>query len=84
MCVRAQLCLTLYNPMDCSLQDSSVHGSFQEEILEWAVISSSTESSPSRDQTHVSCVSFAGGFFTTSATWEAQRVWHISRQLLHP
>ena len=30
-----QLCLTLSNPMDCSLPGSSVHGSFQAKVLEW-------------------------------------------------
>ena len=30
-----QSCLTLCNPMDCSLQGSSVHGIFQARILEW-------------------------------------------------
>ena len=32
-CVQA--CLTLCNPMDCSLPGSSVHGIFQARILEW-------------------------------------------------
>ena len=31
----AQSCLTLCNPMDCSLPGSSVHGIFQARILEW-------------------------------------------------
>ena len=31
----AQLCLTLRNPMDCSLPGSSVHGIFQARVLEW-------------------------------------------------
>ena len=30
-----QLSLTLYDPMDCSLAGSSVHGILQEGILEW-------------------------------------------------
>ena len=30
-----QLCLTLYDFMDCSLPGSSVHGIFQARILEW-------------------------------------------------
>ena len=34
-----QLCLTLCNPMDCSLPGSSVHGIFQARILEWVAIS---------------------------------------------
>ena len=35
----AQSCLTLCNPMDCSLPGSSVHGIFQAWILEWGAIS---------------------------------------------
>ena len=30
-----QSCLTLYDPMDCSLPGSSVHGIFQARVLEW-------------------------------------------------
>ena len=30
-CVSAQLCLTLFNPLNCSLPDSSVHGILLEE-----------------------------------------------------
>ena len=34
----AQSCLTLSNPMDCSLQGSSIHGIFQARVLEWGAI----------------------------------------------
>ena len=34
----AQLCPTLSDPMDCSLAGSSVHGIFQERVLEWGAI----------------------------------------------
>ena len=34
----AQLCLTLCDPMDCSLPGSSVHGILQGRILEWVAI----------------------------------------------
>ena len=34
----AQSCLTLCNPMDCSLPGSSIHGNFQARVLEWGVI----------------------------------------------
>ena len=34
----AQLCLTLCDPMDCSLSGSSVHGIFQARVLEWGAI----------------------------------------------
>ena len=37
-----QSCLTLCNPMDCSLPGSSVHGTFQAKILEWVAIFFST------------------------------------------
>ena len=33
-----QLCLTLCDPMDCSLSGSSVHGILQARILEWVAI----------------------------------------------
>ena len=34
----AQPCLTLSDPMDCSLPGSSVHGIFQARVLEWVAI----------------------------------------------
>ena len=34
----AQSCLTLRNPMDCSLPGSSFHGIFQARVLEWDAI----------------------------------------------
>ena len=34
----AQSCLTLPNPMDCSLPGFSVHGIFQARVLEWVAI----------------------------------------------
>ena len=34
----AQSCLTLSDPMDCSLPSSSVHGIFQARALEWGAI----------------------------------------------
>ena len=33
-----QLCLTLRNPMYCSLPGSSIHGIFQARVLEWVAI----------------------------------------------
>ena len=34
----AQSCLTLSDPMDCSLPGSSIHGVFQARVLEWVAI----------------------------------------------
>ena len=39
----AQSCLTLSNPMDCSLPGSSVHGIFQARVLEWVATAFSTD-----------------------------------------
>ena len=61
MCVLcAQLCPALWDPMNCSPPDSSVHGVFQARVLEWVAISYSRGSSWSKDQTRVSCVSRIG------------------------
>ena len=38
-----QSCLTLSDPMDCSLPGSSVHGIFQARVLEWGAIAFSAE-----------------------------------------
>ena len=57
-----QLCLTLFNPMDCSLPGSYVHGILQAGILEWDAISFSRGSSWPRDWTPVSGT--AGRHFT--------------------
>ena len=72
VCLVAQSCPTLCNPLACSRLDCSVHGIFQARILEWVAISSSRESSWLRDPSHVSCVScIAGRFFTCWAFGEA-------------
>ena len=42
-----QSCLTLWDPMDCSLRGSSTHGIFQARVLEWGAIAfSRTASNP--------------------------------------
>ena len=60
MCVRAQSCPTLCNPMDYSLPSSSVLGMIQARILEGVAVPSSRVSSPPRDQTLSSDVSCIG------------------------
>ena len=66
----AQSCLTLCNPMDCSLPDSSVQG-IQARILEWVAIPFSRGIFPTRDQIHVSHI--AGGFFTIWTTKQCRQ-----------
>ena len=64
-----QSCLTLCDPMDCSLRGSSVHGIILAKILEWIVISFSRGSSQSRDRTWVSCASYIAGGFLSLSYW---------------
>ena len=70
VCLVAQFCLTLGNPLDCCPSGSSVHGILQTRILEWVAMPSSRASSLPRDRTRVSCT--ADGFFTIWVTREAQ------------
>ena len=71
VCVHAQFCQTLCDPVDCSPPGSSVHRISQTRILEWAAISSSRGSSRLRDRT---CVSFSFWIHRRTlyrwATWE--------------
>ena len=65
-----QLCPTVWDPMDCSLPGSSVHGIFQARVLEWVAISFSRGSSQPRYWTWVSHI--ACRHFTLWAPREAQ------------
>ena len=71
MCVRLsfQLCPALYDPMDCSPPDSSVHGILQARILEWAAMPSSRGLPDPGIEPKSSAL--AGVFFTTNATGKA-------------
>ena len=72
ICICAQLCLILCDPMDCSPPGSSAHGIFQAKTLECTAISFSRGSSQSRDWTHVYCISCSGRWILYHwATWEA-------------
>ena len=74
-CVRVKslrLCLTLCDPMDCSLLIPSVHAILQARILEWVATPSSGESSQPRDRTLISYVSCIDTHVLYHfATWEA-------------
>ena len=65
----SQSCPTLFNPMNCSLPGSSVHGILQARILEWVATSFFRGSSKPRDRTQVFCI--AGIFFTLWTIREA-------------
>ena len=52
----AKLCPTLFDPINCSLSNSSVHGISQARILELAAIAFFRGSSQPRDWTLTSCI----------------------------
>ena len=67
MCVHAQSCPTLCDPVDCSLRGSSVHGILQARKLgEWSFLSlgdlPDLETKPTSPVSHA----LVGGFFTTA------------------
>ena len=69
-----QSCPTLGNPMGCSPPNSSVHGIILARILEWGAMPSARgASNPGIDSASLMSPALAGRFFTTGATWEAQR-----------
>ena len=69
-CVKSlQLCLTLFDPMDCSLPGSSVHGIIQARILEWIAMPPPEDlPNPGIKPESLMSPALAGGFFTTSIT----------------
>ena len=69
----AQSCPTLYDPMDCSPPDPSIHEIFPARILQWVAMPRSRGSSQPRDRTHVSCM--AGRFFTDEPPGEAHFIY---------
>ena len=70
-----QACPTLCNPTDCSPPGSSVHGIVQARTLGGGGgLPFPSPGDLSKDQTRfpqVSCTALAGGFLTTSTSWEA-------------
>ena len=72
-------CPTLCDPMGCSPPGSSVHGILQARILEWVAMPSSRGSSrPRIELVSLMSPALTGGFFTTSAIWEAQGSVYLS------
>ena len=63
----AQSCLTLSNPMDCNLPGSSIHGIFQERVLEWVAVVFSNSSSNSCNSCEIPPVCL--DFFTQLLLW---------------
>ena len=66
-----QSCLTLSNPVDCSLPGSSVHGIFQARVLDWGAIAFSWQSA---FPLAPFCLSFPDIPHMGGAEWSMQRV----------
>ena len=77
-------CLTFCGPVDCSLPGSSVLGILQARIpLPWSGLPFSPPGVPPAPGTEPMCLpspALAGGFFTSSTTWETQKC--VKRHLL--
>ena len=84
VCVLTQSCPTLYNPRNCNLPSSSVHGILQaRKILEWVAMLSSRGFSWLRDWTCVFCVSWISkGILYHLQGWVSKEHPALSCQLL--
>ena len=85
MCAQSlQSCPTPFNPMNCSPPSFSVHRILQARILEWVGMPSSKDlPNPGIELTSLMSPVLAGGFFTTSTTWEAPKVSSSTRVQKH-
>ena len=66
-----QLCPTLCGPMGCSLPGFSVHEISQEYWSGLPLPGPGDHPNPGIEPASLASPALAGGFFTTSATWEA-------------
>ena len=64
--------VTLYDPIDCSQLDSSVHGILQARILEWVAIPFSSRSSPPGIK--LASPALSGRFFTTESPGKSHKM----------
>jgi len=73
VCSDGQLCLTLSDPIDCSLTGSSIYGALQARILDGEPFPPPGDlPSSGIEPTTFTSPALASRFFTTSATREAQ------------
>ena len=67
-----QWCPTLCGSLDCSPPGPSVHGMLQARMLQWVLCPPPEDlPHPETEPVSLTALALAGGFFTTSATWEA-------------
>ena len=71
----SQLCLTLSDPMDCSLLGSSIHGIFQARVLEWGAIAhdfNNAEMALTADE-KIKVQNTRNGAIVSSGQWNGRR-----------
>ena len=78
-----QLCLTLCDPMDCSLPGSSVRGILQEYWNGFPCPLPGALPDPGIESAYLRSLALAGKFFTTSTTWEALYPQYPGQYLAH-
>ena len=70
-CEVVQTCQILCDPIDCSTPVSSLHRILQARILEWVAMPPPEDlPNPGIQPASLMFPALAGGFFTTSITWE--------------
>ena len=81
----AQSCPAFWDPINCSLPGSSVHGILQARILEWVPPPGDLRGySRPRDQTHISCISCtAGRFFAAESPGKRHDIYYIWLCMIH-
>ena len=73
LCLVAQFCLTLCNPVECSPPGSSVHGDSLDKdtgVSEFPCPPPGELPNPGVEPTSCASPALAGRLFTTGATWE--------------
>ena len=76
--MRAQLCPTLCNPLDCSLPGSSVYEIFQARISEWIAVPPPGDlPDPEIEPTSPASPALVGGFFTTEPPEKLQVIRYL-------
>ena len=85
LCLVTQLCPALCDAMDCNPPGSSVHGILQQECWSGLPFPSPGDlPDPGVDPVSLMSPASAGGFFTTSATWEPHYRGVADTQTVHP
>ena len=62
-------CRTLFDPIECSIAGSSVHGILQARILEWVAMTSRGSSLHRNGTSNAYIACIGRGFFSSSATY---------------